>query len=173
MHNSPKGNSWASLPRSFPNWRTFWSAQNTGESERERERLLAWVYMTWHMCLLRRTKDSQSWQTLYVGTTVKRISVDVMGPLLRMEKGNWLCLSCYGLLHHMAWSLSYVKLGRNYHCWHLGQWLHCPGVSPRELHSNEGRNFESFQFQEMWQILGIKKTRTTALHPQSGGINEV
>ena len=37
---------------------------------------------------------------------------------------------------------------------------------PRELHSDQGR------FQEMRQSLGIKKTRTTALHPQSDGMVE-
>jgi transposase InsO family protein len=38
---------------------------------------------------------------------------------------------------------------------------------PRELHSDQGRNFESHLLQEVLQRLGVSKTRTTPLHPQS------
>lgn len=39
---------------------------------------------------------------------------------------------------------------------------------PLELHTDQGKNFESLFLKLAW-ILGIKKTRTTALHPQSDG----
>jgi transposase InsO family protein len=42
----------------------------------------------------------------------------------------------------------------------------------RELHSDQGRNFESHLMQEVLQCLGVKKTRTTPLHPQSDGMVE-
>jgi len=42
------------------------------------------------------------------------------------------------------------------------------GVS-LELYTDQGRNFESKMFQELAQMLGIKKTRTTPFHPQSNG----
>ncbi|XP_018313146.1 uncharacterized protein [Mycetomoellerius zeteki] len=35
-----------------------------------------------------------------------------------------------------------------------------------EVHTDQGRNFESRIFRELSQLLGIKKTRTSALHPQ-------
>jgi len=38
-----------------------------------------------------------------------------------------------------------------------------------ELHTDQGRNFESKIFQELMCLLRIKKTRTTPLHPQSDG----
>ena len=41
-----------------------------------------------------------------------------------------------------------------------------------ELHSDQGRNFESNVFQEVYRLLHIKKTRTTPLHPQSDGMVE-
>jgi transposase InsO family protein len=43
---------------------------------------------------------------------------------------------------------------------------------PRELHSDQGRNFESRLLQEILQRLGVGKTPTTPLHPQSDGIVE-
>jgi len=38
-----------------------------------------------------------------------------------------------------------------------------------ELHTDQGKNFESRLFQELSWMLGIKKTRIIALHPQSDG----
>jgi transposase InsO family protein len=43
---------------------------------------------------------------------------------------------------------------------------------PRELHSDQGRNFESRLMQEVSQRLGVHKTRATPLHPQSDGMVE-
>jgi transposase InsO family protein len=43
---------------------------------------------------------------------------------------------------------------------------------PQELHSDQGRNFESHLLQEVLQRLGVSKTRTTPLHPQSDGMVE-
>ena len=40
------------------------------------------------------------------------------------------------------------------------------------IHSDQGGNFESAIFTEMCQFLGIAKTRTTPLHPESDGIVE-
>ena len=43
---------------------------------------------------------------------------------------------------------------------------------PRQLHSDQGTNFENKLFSELCQITGINKTRTTAFHPRSDGQTE-
>ena len=50
--------------------------------------------------------------------------------------------------------------------------LVCGFGAPLELHSDQGRNFEPAVFKEMCHLLGISKTRTTPLHPQSDGMVE-
>ena len=41
-----------------------------------------------------------------------------------------------------------------------------------EIHSDQGRNFESALFKEVLKLLQIKKTRTTAYRPKSYGLIE-
>jgi hypothetical protein len=43
---------------------------------------------------------------------------------------------------------------------------------PDQLHSDQGKQFESRLMQEVCRLLGINKTRTTPLHPQSDGQTE-
>ena len=43
---------------------------------------------------------------------------------------------------------------------------------PRELHSDQGANFESAIFQETCRLFGVRKTRTTSYHPRSDGMVE-
>ncbi|GBM55011.1 Retrovirus-related Pol polyprotein from transposon 412 [Araneus ventricosus] len=50
-------------------------------------------------------------------------------------------------------------------------WISRYGV-PMILHSDQGTNFNSSLFTELCRLLGILKTRTTALHPESDGMVE-
>ena len=43
---------------------------------------------------------------------------------------------------------------------------------PAEIHSDQGRNFESVLFREVCDLMGVQKTRTTAFRPQSDGMIE-
>src|SRR5436190_18615568 len=51
----------------------------------------------------------------------------------------------------------------------IKQWISRFGT-PLELHSDQGRNFEFNLFQKICHLLDIRKTRTTASHPQSDGM---
>jgi hypothetical protein len=54
----------------------------------------------------------------------------------------------------------------------LVTYFFCRFGFPRELHSDQDRNFESRLMQGVLERLGISKTRTTPLHPQSDGMVE-
>jgi hypothetical protein len=41
---------------------------------------------------------------------------------------------------------------------------------PEIVHSDQGRNFESAIFQQVLKAFGVRKTRTTAYHPQGDGM---
>ena len=44
--------------------------------------------------------------------------------------------------------------------------------APESLHTDQGKNFDSRLFKDVCQLLGIKKTRTTAYHPSGDGLVE-
>jgi len=43
---------------------------------------------------------------------------------------------------------------------------------PRQLHTDQGKNFESKLFYEFCRLTGVRKTRKTPFHPQSDGQTE-
>ncbi|GBN21371.1 Retrovirus-related Pol polyprotein from transposon 412 [Araneus ventricosus] len=50
-------------------------------------------------------------------------------------------------------------------------WISCYG-GPMVSHSDQDTNFNSALFTELCKLLGIMKTRKTALHPESDGMVE-
>ena len=111
-------------------------------------------------------------QQFHVGAPMERVAVDVVGPLPRSEKGNRYVLSAidyftkwpeaYAIPDQEAETVVDALVG--------GMFSHF-GV-PETLHSDQGRNFESKVFASMCKRLGIHKTRTTPLRPQSDGLVE-
>ena len=107
-----------------------------------------------------------------VGAALERIAVDVLGPLPESHSGNKYVLvvgdywtkwmEAYPIADQKAETVAKV----------IVEEFVCRFGTPLELHSDQGRNFESAVFQEMCRLLGIAKTRTTPYHPCSDGMVE-
>ena len=107
-----------------------------------------------------------------VGYPFERIAIDVMGPLKRSDQGNRYVLvvgdyftkwiEAYPLPNQEATTIATV----------LCQEFFCRYGVPVEIHSDQGRNFESVLIKEVWDLMGVKKTRTTPFRPQSDGMIE-
>ena len=111
-------------------------------------------------------------QQYQVGAPMERVALDLVEPLPESDKGNkWILvvgeyftkwMEAYPLPDSTSETVAgaFVK---NFVCRF--------GV-PRELHSDQGRNFEANIFTEMCKVLGINKTRTVAYNPKSDGMVE-
>lgn len=133
-----------------------------------------WV-KTCGVCASRKTpspKNQAALQSVKVGSPMQLVAVDILGPFPESDAGN-----------------SYILVVGDY----FTRWMEAypipnqeaPTVakaitnefffrfSPQEqLHSDQGRQFESQLVAEVCNILGISKSHTTPYHPQSDGLVE-
>ena len=100
------------------------------------------------------------------------ISIDIMGPFSETDKDNrWiLCIGDLFTKYCVAVPLQNITAVTVTEAL-LSQWIAYFGV-PLELHSDKGSQFESEIFSQACSILGIDKTRTTTMNPQSNGFIE-
>ncbi|GFY31201.1 retrovirus-related Pol polyprotein from transposon 412 [Trichonephila clavipes] len=111
-------------------------------------------------------------QLYNVGAPFERIAFDILGPLPRSSDGNNNILvvmdyftkwpEAYPIPDQEASAVADVL---------VQHWISQFGV-PLQLHSDQGKNFDSAVCKKLCEILTIDKTRTTALHPQSDGMAE-
>ena len=111
-------------------------------------------------------------QVVSVGAPMERVAVDVAGPFPVSASGNRYIIVVID--YFSKWPEAFavpnqeaVTVARV-----LVDGFFCRFGMPEELHSDQGRNFESALFRECCQLLGIRKTRTTPLHPESDGMVE-
>ena len=111
-------------------------------------------------------------QQYNVRETMGRVAMDLVGPLPRTEGGNqwFLVVGDYSTRWMEAYALPDAR-AETVATKSVNEFVCRFGV-PREVHSDQGANFESEVFQEMCRILGISKTRTTAYNPTSDGLIE-
>jgi hypothetical protein len=107
-----------------------------------------------------------------VGATFERIAINAAQPFPQSNQGNWYLL--IAMNYCMKWpeanaipnqeaSTVTEALVTNFFC-HFRV--------PKELHSDRGCKFKSRLIQETLQCLGVSKTHTTPLHPQSASMVE-
>ena len=107
-----------------------------------------------------------------VGYPLDRLALDIMGPLpLTRDKNKFiLVIGDYFTRWMEAYSLP------SQHAENIAEKLVHEFISrygtPYEIHTDQGRNFESQLFQEVLKLLEVKKTRTTAYRPSSNGLIE-
>ncbi len=101
----------------------------------------------------------------------ERIGVDVIGPLERSQAGNRfiLVISDYATRYPEAYPLRDVTAKQI--ASGLLKLFSQVGI-PKEVLSDQGTNFMSRTLHQVYQLLGIKRVRTTPYHPQTDGLVE-
>ena len=106
------------------------------------------------------------------GTPMERIAVDVLGPLTRTRNGNQFVLVIGDLFSKWTEAIAMPNQEAKTVARAVAERWICSWGTPRFLHSDQGRNFESELFRAVMEQFDIKKTRTTPLHPQGNGMVE-
>lgn len=104
--------------------------------------------------------------------TIESIAIDILGGLPTTRNGNEYIIivgdyfskwkEAYAVPNHTAMTVA-DKL--------LTEFICCYGT-PRQIHTDQGREFESELFKALCEKLGIEKTRTNPYRPQSDGLVE-
>ncbi|KAL5469186.1 hypothetical protein EMCRGX_G030404 [Ephydatia muelleri] len=113
-----------------------------------------------------------SMQTIQAGYPMQVVAVDKMGPLPETDDGNKYVLVAVD--YFTRWTEAYGI--RNQEAATVAKKLvdevFCHFSPPEQLHSDQGRQFESDLIQELCKLLQVRKTRTTPYHPQFNGVVE-
>ena len=106
------------------------------------------------------------------GSPMDRVAMDIMGPFPTSSKGNRYVLvigdtftkwiEAYAIPDQTANTVVEVV---------VKEFIARFGT-PLEIHTDQGKNFESILFQDICKLLEISKTRTTPYHPASNGMIE-
>ncbi|GBN85459.1 Transposon Ty3-I Gag-Pol polyprotein [Araneus ventricosus] len=107
-----------------------------------------------------------------LGAPFERMALDILGPLTVTTKGNRYVLVLMDYFTKWPEAIPIPDQEASTVAEELVRaWISRYGV-PMILHSVQGTNFNSALFTELCKLLGILKTRTTALHPESDGMVE-
>ena len=100
-----------------------------------------------------------------------RIAMDIVGPLVRSEKGNrFILVVCdYGTKYPVAIPLKTIDAETVANA--LIDIFSRTGI-PREILSDQGSNFMSATIKHLCSLLHIKKLKTSPYHPQANGLVE-
>eukprot|EP00731_Ephydatia_muelleri_P019301 Em0012g126a len=111
-------------------------------------------------------------QSIQSGYPMQLVSIDILGPLPVTEEGNKYVLTAVD--HFTRWVEAFPI--RNQEATTVAKKLvdelFCRFSPPEQLHSDQGRQFESELIEEICKLLEIRKSRTTPYHPQGNGMVE-
>lgn len=100
------------------------------------------------------------------------VAMDIMGPLPESPRGNSYVLVVADYFTHYTEAYPLPNQEATTVATNLVDEFFCRFSLPEQLHSDQGRNFESAIITEICKMLQIEKTRTTPYHPQSDGLVE-
>ena len=109
---------------------------------------------------------------LLVGRPWQQVAIDLVGPMPTTKSGNkWILVLTD---HFTRWqdALAIPDATASEVAQALDKRVLCYFGLPECIHSDRGTQFESELFQELCDLWGVDKTRTTPYHPQSNGIVE-
>lgn len=111
-------------------------------------------------------------QRYSAGTPMERVGIDVLGPMPVTDRGNRYLLVAVDYFTKWPEAIPMPNQEATTIAEALVSNFFCRFGACMELHSDQGRNFESAVLAEVCKIFGVHKTRTTALYPQSDGLVE-
>ena len=118
------------------------------------------------------TKRRAPLQTIKAGYPMQIVAVDILGPMPETEEGyryilvagdyftRW--MEAYAIPNQEAKTIANKLVNE----------LFCRFSPPEQLHSDQGKQFESDLLKEICKLLHVEKTRTTPYHPQCDGLIE-
>ena len=111
-------------------------------------------------------------KNIVTGYPLQMVAMDIVGPFPESLAGNTYVLVVAD--YFTRWTEAYpipnqeaTTVARK-----LVDEFFCRFSPPEQLHSDQGRNFESEVISEVCKLLGVVKSRTTPYHPQSDGLVE-
>lgn len=101
----------------------------------------------------------------------ERLGMDIVGPVEKSKTGNrfMLVVTDYATKYPEVFPLKSVKAKTV--AFSLVQFFSRVGF-PCEILTDQGTNFMSELLKQVYQLLGIKRVRTTPYHPQTDGLTE-
>jgi len=108
-------------------------------------------------------------QIYNVGSPFERVQMDILGPLPISSSGNRYLLVITDCFTKWVEAFPLSNMRTKTVTEVFVREIVCRYGVPLEVHTDQGRNFDARLVKELCQLLGIQKTRTTPLHPQSNG----
>ena len=105
-------------------------------------------------------------RTITANYPFQKLSMDIMGPLPKTDKGNKYILVVTDLFSKWTEAFPLVATDAETIARILVDEVICRFGVPSSLHSDQGANLCGEIISSLCQILGIDKTRTSAYHPQ-------